>query len=95
MLYEVITNVYSDISYSAINKNYYKILRAETESFSKENQEIIISKILFGSDFNINLNKIKSYTEYLKIFENSALTDENLYKICNSNPERFLFEPGN
>lgn len=88
-------NVYSDISYSAINKNYYKILRAETESFSKENQEVIISKILFGSDFNINLNKIKSYTEYLKIFENSALTDDNLYKICNSNPEKFLFESGN
>jgi hypothetical protein len=85
-------NVYSDISYSAINKNYYKILSKEIEGFVKEDQRKIVGKILFGSDFNINLNKIKSYTEYLKIFESSALTDDNLFKICHLNPEKFLFE---
>jgi hypothetical protein len=84
-------NVYSDISYSAINKNYYKILSKEIEMYIKKDQRIIVSRILFGSDFNLNLNKIKSYNEYIRIFENSALTDDNLLKLCHTNPEKFLF----
>ncbi|MDR2008859.1 MAG: amidohydrolase [Bacteroidales bacterium] len=84
-------NVYSDFSFSIIAKNYFKTIMEEIKEFEKDEQKIIMDRIMFGSDFNINLNKVNSYTEYLRIFEDSILPDDLIMKFCNKNPEKFLF----
>lgn len=85
-------NVYSDFSFSIILKNYFKMILHEIGEFNEADQKIISDRLMYGSDFNINLNKIDSYTDYLRIFENSILTDEQIFKFSNINPEKFLFE---
>ena len=51
----------------------------------------LYKKILFGSDFSINLlaSKVNSYNEYLKAFQVAKLSYKDY--LCEFNPERFLF----
>lgn len=81
-------NVYTDISYSGVNKNYYKAL-----SLIIKKHKNIENKILFGSDFLISLGDIRSYKEYLMRFlETDELSDALKIKICSTNPETFLWK---
>lgn len=80
-------NVYSDISYSGVSTEYYKSLA----KIIKENKEIE-NKMLFGSDFTINLLSIENYREYIENFlETQYLSDSLKVNMCNINPINFLF----
>ncbi len=85
-------NVYSDVAYSGITSSFYKLITKEIAEFKKKDQDTILSRIIFGSDFNICLHRINSYTEYIRVFEKSVLTDDAIDKIGHLNPEKFLFE---
>lgn len=84
--------VYSDLAFSGINQSFFKTINKEIADFKKKEQTVIYNRIMFGSDFNICLPKIESYTEYIRVFEKSVLTDDAINKIGHINPERFLFE---
>lgn len=85
-------NVYVDFSNRAINDEYYRSLRRLLDTSSGELKTKLKSRILFGSDFMINLLSVKSYNEYLELFsENSYLEAEEKDSFCCTNPERFLF----
>ncbi len=82
-------NVYSDISSLAHEKKYYEVLI----DWLKENNktEICSQRLLFGSDFIMNLLETDSYNHYLKNAENCK--DQDLIEnICTKNPEKFLFD---
>ncbi len=80
-------HVCTDISCLAFDDDFY-------EDFADilHDNPGLIDKVLFGSDYMINLQWIGSYNEYLQAFQDTdKLTDEEKFKICSANPERFLF----
>ena len=85
-------NVYVDFSNRAINDRYYASLKKVINEASDELSTKLWKRILFGSDFTINLMSIESYNKYLDVFSrNKALTADEKVDFCCSNPERFLF----
>lgn len=85
-------NVYVDFSNRAINDKYYKSLRKVIDNLPAEQKTKLTERILFGSDFTVNLMSIESYNKYLDIFSKTGyLTPEEKDSFCCVNPERFLF----
>lgn len=83
-------NVYSDISFTACMPGFYKRLKVYLESKDEETRTKIEDKLLFGSDFSINLLKMKSYNQYLLALEKSCIDDELINKMTQINPLNFL-----
>ncbi|MDD3366340.1 MAG: amidohydrolase, partial [Sphaerochaetaceae bacterium] len=52
--------------------------------------QMILNRSMFGSDFTVNLAKVESYTNYLRIFEESPFSDEEVHGFVSTNPIRFL-----
>jgi predicted TIM-barrel fold metal-dependent hydrolase len=85
-------HVYTDFSCRAFHDNYYKSLSKFVHSFDAEYQEKLKQRILFGSDFMINLLWIDSYYRYLSVFAGTPqFCSQEKHDFCHSNPERFLF----
>lgn len=84
-------NVYTDISCLAFDDEFYGDLAELLEE--KDNAQGKLSqRILFGSDYMINLQWIASYNEYLSVFLDTTKVDNPLkLKMCNTNPVAFLF----
>ena len=83
-------NVYADLSFTGCNPVFYDELRSFMNEQKDEAREKILSRILCGSDFSVNLLKIESYTEYYSIFEESPFSDEEILKIAEENMLRFI-----
>ncbi|MFW9997053.1 MAG: amidohydrolase family protein [Candidatus Odinarchaeota archaeon] len=80
-------NVYTDMSFSGVNKDYYRVLAHIIKKHQK-----LKGHLLFGTDFFINLTHIRSYKEYIVNFlDTPHLMPDVKFKLCHSNPERFLF----
>ncbi|KXK30122.1 MAG: Amidohydrolase [Candidatus Brocadia sinica] len=78
-------NVYVDFSYIGNNKDFYKFLKERIIDKGYED------RILFGSDFPINLFGIDSHEDYLKNFFRSSLDANLKHKFCSENPQKFLW----
>lgn len=83
-------NVYSDLSYTGTMPKFYVQLNRFLEEKEENTKKIIKSRILFGSDFSVNLFKIPSYMNYYHIFETSPFSDEDILTFANKNPSNFL-----
>lgn len=84
-------NVYADFSYRGCDDGYYDDLKKLIDRQGDKNK--LKQRILFGSDFMINLLDIDSYNQYLDGFigtGNPIATDDRIL-FCSTNPERFLF----
>jgi len=79
-------NVYTDISCNDMSQEYYDQLEKDFK-----NNPLLNKKVLFGSDFSINMlvTKNNSYHQYLKSFANARLTCKT--NLSEHNPEKFLF----
>lgn len=85
-------NVYVDFSNRAVNDKYYASLKRLIQSESAEHEIDLKKRILFGSDFTINLMSINSYNRYLEIFsQNTSFDDSEKDGFCSINPGQFLF----
>ena len=85
-------NVYVDFSNRAVDHWYYRLLKRLIDESADDLKEKLKSRILFGSDFTINLLTVESYNQYLGIFSrNISLTAAEKDGFCCANPERFLF----
>jgi len=80
-------NVYTDISCNDTTEEYYNNLG---KLFNDSNPQLH-EKVLFGSDFSINLlvTESHSYNYYLEAFADAELSHKA--DLCERNPERFLF----
>ncbi len=85
-LMEDFPSVYADLSFTGAYPEFYKELRTFLDDTGKDTAE----RILFGSDFSVNLFKTESYTEYFSIFERSPFTDEEIRMFAEENVIRFL-----
>ncbi len=84
------SGVYADVSFSGCTPEFYSDLLSFLNDQKDGDRERILSRILFGSDFSVNLLKVESYTEYISIFERSGFTDEEISAIGETNMLRFL-----
>jgi predicted TIM-barrel fold metal-dependent hydrolase len=88
-------NVYADFSNRGTSLCYYfKLRRILDKNPGLEN------KVLFGSDFMVNLLGVESYRKYLEYFLEERgccgghpLSAERKNLLCSENPARFLFGP--
>ena len=79
-------------SFNGLDKDYYQDLRRYIDHNPAELREKLKQRILFGSDFMINLIGAESYYEYLRIFaESPYFTSKEKHQFCGVNGERFLF----
>lgn len=79
-------NVYTDFSDFGHSQHFYNSLRRKMN-----NNAVMKEKVMFGSDFMINLFESNSYNDYLKKFFASKLSQVVKDKLCNKNPLIFLF----
>jgi hypothetical protein len=92
-------NCYTDFSCRGFDNKYYRQLRNLIERKSLDLSPVLAGKqykledkILFGSDFMINLLWIDSYSKYLKVFQGTSyFSKEAKEKFCCNNPMNFLF----
>jgi len=92
-------NVYTDISCNDAKQDYYTELenlfypdpKKKRKNVPPTPNPELYKKILYGSDFSINLlaSKVNSYNEYLKAFIDAQVSYKN--DMCENNPEKFLF----
>jgi len=83
--------VYTDISCLAFDEDFYKKLDHLLQSHASD-RDRLSQRILFGSDYMINLMWADSYNEYLDLFIKAThIGDKEKILFCNENPARFLF----
>ena len=83
-------NVYSDISFTGCYKEFYIQMLNYLESLDINRREKLESRLMFGSDFSVNLLKVESYLNYYYIFESSPFSDSLVHKMVSTNPMNFL-----
>ncbi len=83
-------HVYADFSFSGCTAAFYKQLIEYIENLSEEDQRIIISRSMFGSDFFVNLSKIDSYSHFFKLYELSAFSDDQIHRMASENVRSWL-----
>ena len=83
--------VYADFSFDGTEPEYYRWLEAYIGKRSRALAELIEERLFFGSDFMVNLTKVRSYSDYFRIFDASPLSDERKRRFGHDNPEKFLF----
>ncbi len=84
-------NVYADLAFNGTEAEYYRWLEGFLAKSSPALAEHVGDRLLFGSDFNVNLTKVRSYSEYFRIFDEAPLSEELKARLDSDNPERFLF----
>jgi len=85
-------NVYADFSFNGTDPDYYRWLLGYFDRIGAADAELVRDRLLFGSDFMVNLSRIRSYADYYRVFASSPLGDEEQRRFCHDNPERFLFD---
>lgn len=84
-------NVYADFSFSGTDPQFYEELHSFLYNLDDGDlAKKILDRSLFGTDFSVNLARVESYTNYLRIFDQSSFSDEEIDKFVSVNPMRFL-----
>ena len=86
--------MYADSSYNGTRADYYTGLRQLLDDHAGRPADLekLRSRILFGSDFMINLLATESYKRYVEQFLGTGkLYEEEKSAFCSTNPEGFLF----
>lgn len=83
--------VYADVAFNGCDPAYYDHLLSLVEREEGRMGAPLSERLLFGSDFAMNLLRIRSWSEYLGIFSKSRLPDSLKESMASGNPSRFLF----
>jgi len=92
LISETRPNVYFDFSCRALDEKYYAKLKEYINNKPDRLQDELRKRILFGSDFPINLMSLDSYDEYLSVFSKSSSIHDFREQFCSINPHKFLFK---
>jgi predicted TIM-barrel fold metal-dependent hydrolase len=84
-------NVYTDFSFTAGESSFYGDLSALLRRLEPHEAEKVSRRIMYGSDFMVNLFKVRSYRDYLESFSQGVLDAGLKMLFCTENPRRFLF----
>ena len=83
--------VYADFSFSGASEGFYRHLIESLKFYSHDEQERILSRSMFGSDYFVNLSKVDSYSHYYALFENSLVPDDQVHAFASGNVLSWLF----
>lgn len=89
-LIEKYPNVYSDFSYNGVNPQFYPKLLDMINALNSKQKDIVLERLIFGTDFMINLYNVKSYKTYYDIFDSSIISKDLRHKFSSENPKKFL-----
>jgi hypothetical protein len=85
-------NVYTDISCLAFDDHFYGELNELLADGDPVKRDKLPSRILFGSDYMMNLVRARSYNDYLATFiRTKQIADKIKVLLCNENAVRFMF----
>lgn len=84
-------NIYTDISFTGSEPPLYAALNELLATLPDDDAERLASRILFGSDFPVNLLKVRSYLDYWRTFADASIDDGLKMNIVVHNPARFLW----
>ena len=85
-------HVYTDVSFNGCDFEYWNWLEKFVNSKTGTTQELLRNRLMFGTDFLINLLKIDSYRSYIKGFLQSNLDHGLKRAMLTQNALSFLFE---
>ncbi|MDD2231791.1 MAG: amidohydrolase family protein [Sphaerochaetaceae bacterium] len=83
-------SVYTDLSYTGCMPEFYRSLILFLKQQNPDDRALILGRILFGSDFSVNLMKVQSYLEYYHILDDSGFDDGEVQGFVQKNPMKFL-----
>ncbi|HOT59214.1 MAG TPA: amidohydrolase family protein [Spirochaetia bacterium] len=84
-------HIYTDVSFNGCDFAYWTWLETFINSKTDTISELLRNRIMFGTDFLINLLKIDSYRSYIKGFLESDLDHSLKRAMLTQNPLSFLF----
>lgn len=85
-------NVYVDISCRATSESYYQRLKDLFDALPVIDLDTLQRRILFGTDFAVNLMWIDSYNRYVDLYSRTpSLTPQEKHAFCSVNPASFVF----
>ncbi|TNJ34144.1 amidohydrolase family protein [Prosthecochloris vibrioformis] len=85
-------NLYTDISYQGVDRKFYEKLKVFIDSYGEQERRVIMEHVIYGTDFMINLQDVKSYGAYMgHFFETEAFSLEEKDMLAHTNTERFLY----
>ncbi|HOX47878.1 MAG TPA: amidohydrolase family protein [Spirochaetia bacterium] len=82
--------VYTDFSFNGCEPEYYRWLLELLGRQDPGLRSVALDRVMFGSDFPVNLTKVRSYADYCRLFADSPLPEDWKRRFCSDNPERFL-----
>ncbi len=85
-------HIYADVSFNGCDFEYWTWLEKFITSRTETTRELLRKRIMFGTDFLINLLKIDSYRSYVKGFLESDLDHGLKRAMLTQNPLSFLFD---
>lgn len=83
-------HVYTDFSFNGISPKFYHKFSQQFSILEKAGRTRYRDKILFGTDFMINLMGIRSYRDYFDIYQVAELDSELKHRFASINPLLFL-----
>ncbi len=87
-------NAYIDFSCQVVDDEYFVALGKTLRRLPSPERKKLSERILFGSDFAVNLLGIESYNRCLTLYSKTkALTEDEKHAFCSLNPQQFLFAP--
>ena len=89
-LMEKYENVYTDFSFNGISPKFYETFLKELEEMQSRDRLQFKERVLFGSDFMINLMAIRSYRDYYQFYEESPIPADLRHAFGSRNPLSFL-----
>ncbi|MCE5256260.1 MAG: amidohydrolase [Spirochaetaceae bacterium] len=84
-------NVYTDLSFNGVEPSYYDGLVSLLGGMKEARRETVVRRVMFGSDFLVNLLRAPSYLRYFRDFSESRLSSDLKNAFGSTNPRRFLF----
>lgn len=88
---ERLPGVYADVAFNGTERAYWNELGSFMAGLSDSAEAVVRRRLLFGSDFLINLTKSQSYLDYVAGFMASGLDQELKSAMLERNPAGFLF----
>jgi hypothetical protein len=86
-------SLWVDFSCRATTPKYYTELKKLHSKSAATRQKKLMERVMFGTDFSINLLDIQSYNAYVKIFaDDIAFKGPEKERFCSLNPQSFLFQ---
>lgn len=89
-LMKIYPHVMSDFSFSGTIATFYEEVLTYLAAQDERTREELKQRMMFGSDFSINLLKVESYTQYYELFARSGFSDADVIRFAQTNPMAFL-----